>query len=137
MTAYSNLPPAGQYHPAGNSTYVAPNLLFGPLIDVNRLFILFKTVIQCARNLFHLLCEPHTKKAKNLRSPRLPGLETAWEPILRCPEPKAVIRNPHFCVVTHLLSRRTASQQSAVSPLKASLQCQDQSRRLPKQKKQP
>ena len=50
---------------------------------------------------------------------RFLGLENAREPILRFQEPKIVVRDPHFCVLAYLLSRRTASEQSAC--LKASL----------------
>jgi hypothetical protein len=61
------------------------------------------------------------KKADELRWPHLPGLESAWEPQLQCPEPKIVMRNPHFCVAAYLLSKRTAHLQSDSNPLKASL----------------
>ena len=33
------------------------------------------------------------KKANEIRWPHLPGLESAWEPQLQCPEPKVVMRN--------------------------------------------
>jgi len=109
---YSQLPPAEQYHPAGNNTHAAPNLLFGPFTDVNRIYMLFETVIQRARRLSHLQCEPDTLKANLIRLPHLPGLENAREPILRCSEPNIVVRNPRFCVAAYLLSKRTASEQS-------------------------
>ena len=45
------------------------------------------------------------KKADLIRLPHLSGLENAWEPILRYPEPEIVMRNPCFCVATYLLSK--------------------------------
>jgi len=105
---YSQLPPAGQYHPVGNSTHAVPNLLFGPFTDLNRIFMLFETVIQHVHHLSHLQSEPDTRKGV---SQRFLGLENAQEPILGFPEPKIVVRDPHFCVSAYLLSKRTASEQ--------------------------
>ena len=59
---YSQLPPAGQYHPAGNSTHAAPNPSFGPFTDLNRISMLFETVIRRARHLSHLQSEPDIRK---------------------------------------------------------------------------
>src|SRR5258706_8496683 len=59
---YSQLPPARQYHPVGNSTHAVPNFLFGPFTDLNRIFMLFETVIRRVRHLSHLQSEPDTRK---------------------------------------------------------------------------
>ena len=53
---YSGLPPAGQQH--AHST----KPLVGTFTDVNRVYMVFETVIQHACSLFPLQCEPDAKK---------------------------------------------------------------------------
>ena len=123
---YSDLPPAGLYHPAGDSTYATPILSFCSFTYVIRTIRLLRPssdvrTVNCTCNVSQT-----PKKADLMRLPHLPGLENAWGPRSRYPEPRIVVRDPSFCVAAHLSSKRTASEQSDSNPLKLSaVECMD------------